>query len=72
MSLGKVNKALRYLSINPTGGVLGLDDKISDGGGTHRTVREILDEKHPPGKPANKAICYKITQFQLTISDMKT
>ncbi len=55
MSTGKVNKALRYLSTDPTGGVLGLNDKIPDpsNGTTHHTVRDILEEKHPPGKPAN-------------------
>ena len=55
MSHGKVNKALRLLSPNPHSGVLGLDDVIPDSSQIipPRTTREILDEKHPPGKPAS-------------------
>lgn len=46
-SSGKVNKALRCLS----GGVLAMiPDSSNDS--THRTTRDILVEKHPPGKPA--------------------
>ena len=53
MSKGKVNKALRLLSQNNSSGVLNLD-VISDtfNGPSHRTTRDILVEKHPPGKPA--------------------
>ena len=56
MSLGKVNKALRYLSKNSTGGILGLDDKILTPSNctSYRTTRDILEEKHPPGKPADQ------------------
>ena len=58
MSRGKVNKALRLLSSNSSGGVLSLDDVISDSSHTNspRTIREILVEKHPPGKPASTNI----------------
>ena len=54
MSSGKVNKALRCLSRNLSGGVLAMDDFIQDSsnGSTHRTTRDILVEKYPPGKPA--------------------
>ena len=56
MSSGKVNKALRCLSKNVSGGVLAMDDMIpaSSNGSTHRTTRDILVEKHPPGKPAHQ------------------
>ncbi len=56
MSSGKVNKALRCLSNNLSGGVLALDDMIPDSsnGSTHRTTRDILVEKHPPGEPAQQ------------------
>ncbi len=54
MSSGKINKALRLLSENPAGGVLDLNDKIQDAATNHRTVRDILNEKHPPGKPADQ------------------
>ena len=55
MSRGKVNKALRLLSYNSSGGVLGLDDVIpaSSHANLPRTTREILIEKHPLGKPAS-------------------
>ena len=59
MSSGKVNKALRYLSIN---GVLG---NIPDGG-THRGTS--LMKNTPQENWPIKTICYKITQLQLTIS----
>ena len=52
MSRGKVNKALRLLSSNSSGGVLDLDEVIPDSN-SPRTTREILVEKHPPGKPAS-------------------
>ena len=53
MSCGKVNKALRLLSSNSSGGVLGLDEVIPDSSRTNPpcTTREILIEEHPPGKP---------------------
>ncbi len=54
MSRGKVNKALRLLSSNSSGGVLGLDDVIPDSD-SPPTTREILVEKHPPGKPASSS-----------------
>ena len=55
ISHGKVNKALRQLSPNPHGGVLGLNEPIPDPSQTNppRTTREILTEKNPPGKPAS-------------------
>ena len=55
MSRGKVNKALRLLSYNSSGGVLGLDDvnPASSHVNLPHTTREILIEKHPLGKPAS-------------------
>ena len=55
MSRGKVNKALKLLSSNSSGGVLGLDNVIPDSSRVNppHTTREILIEKHPPGKPAS-------------------
>ena len=55
MSHGKVNKALRQLSPNLHGGVLGLDEPIPDPSQTNppRTTHEILTEKHTLGKPAS-------------------
>ena len=46
---------MQLLSPNPHSGVLGLDDVIPDSSQIipPRTTREILDEKHPPGKPAS-------------------
>ena len=46
---------LRLLSFNSSGGVLGLDDVIPDSSHANPpcTTREILIEKHPPGKPAS-------------------
>ena len=50
-----MNKALRLLSSNSSGEVLGLDDVIPDSSHANplRTTREILVEKHPLGKPAS-------------------
>ena len=55
MSHGKMNKALRLLSPDPHSGVLGLNDVIPDSSQIipPHTTCEILDEKHPPGKPAS-------------------
>ena len=50
MAQGKVRSALSYLSRDQTGGVLGLDDIIPQSQGL--TTRDILRDKHPPGKPA--------------------
>ncbi len=51
-------KTLRLLSEIPAGGVLDLNDKIPDAAKdtdtNYRTVRDILNEKHPPGKPADQ------------------
>ena len=52
MSHGRVSKALRLLSSNSSGGVLGLDDVIPNDS-PPPTIREILVEKHPPGKSAS-------------------
>lgn len=52
MSKGKVNQALRYHSSDSSGGVLSLNTIIPDSSGPC-TVREILVEKHPKGKPAS-------------------
>ena len=52
---GKVQGALRYLSRHTTGGVLKLDDLIpvrtTDGDTCLRSTYDILQEKHPVGKP---------------------
>ena len=50
MAQGKVHSALSYLSRDQTGGILGLDDIIPQSQGL--TTRNILRDKHPPGKPA--------------------
>ena len=50
MAQGKVHSALNYLSRDQTGGILGLDDIIPQSQGL--TTRDILRDKHPPGKPA--------------------
>ena len=50
MAQGKIHSALSYLSREQTGGILGLDDIIPQSQGL--TTRDILREKHPPGKPA--------------------
>ena len=50
MAQGKVRSALSYLSRDQTGGVLGLDGIIPQSQGL--TTRDILRDKHPPGKPA--------------------
>lgn len=50
MAQGKVRSALNYLSRDQSGGVLGLDDIIPQSNGL--TTRDILRDKHPPGKPA--------------------
>ena len=54
MSCGKVNKALRLLSSNSSGGVLGLDDVIPDSSHANlpRTTHEVLVDKHLLGNPA--------------------
>ena len=52
MSRGKVNKALKLLSSNFLCCVVDLDEVISDFN-SPRTTREILVEKHPPGKPGS-------------------
>ncbi len=49
MAQGKVRNALRYLSRDESGGVLGLDDIIPKSQGL--TTRDVLRDKHPPGKP---------------------
>ena len=61
MSRGKVNKALRLLSSNSSGGVLDLDEVIPDSN-SPRATREILVEKHPPGKPASTNSILQDTQ----------
>lgn len=44
---GKIQTALRFLSNNHSGGVLGLEDKITD----NRTVLDVLRGKHPEARP---------------------
>ena len=50
MAQGKVRSALSLLSREQSGGVLGLDDIIPQSQGL--TTRDVLRDKHPPGKPA--------------------
>ena len=50
MGQGKIKSALSFLSRNKSGGVLGLDEIIPQSQG--KTTRDILTEKHPPGKTA--------------------
>ena len=50
MAQGKIHSALSYLSRDQTGGILGLDDIIPQSQGL--STRDILRDKHPPGKPA--------------------
>ena len=51
MAQGKVKSALRYISSDSSGGVLGLNDIIPQTG--EMTTRDVLKLKHPPGQPAN-------------------
>ena len=57
MEQGKVRSALQYLSRNTTGGVLSLDDMIPTGSPDSepllRSTRDVLQDKHPPGRPAD-------------------
>ena len=58
MSEVKVNMALRLLVDESKGGVLSLDASVpsavtSSGNQSHHSVREILVEKHPQGRPAD-------------------
>ena len=50
MGQGKIKSALSFLSRDQSGGVLGLDEIIPQSQG--KTTRDILTEKHPPGKTA--------------------
>ena len=52
MFSGRVKAALRLLSDDQGARVLGLDAQVENG----KTVREILVEKHPPGKEPNPDI----------------
>ena len=51
MAQGKVKSALNYLSRDKSSGCLGLDDVIPESNGM--TTRDVLRNKHPPGKPAH-------------------
>ncbi len=52
MAQGKVRNALNYLSRDQSGGVLGLDDIVPQSNNNIMTTRDILRDKHPPGRPA--------------------
>ena len=52
MFQGKVKSALNLLTNKTRGGLLHLDDKIN-GPENEQSVRDVLREKHPSGKPAN-------------------
>ena len=59
MMEGKVRAALRLLTKQTQAGLLGLDQVIEVGSSTPgRTVREILEEKHPDASPAYMHRCY--------------
>lgn len=51
MSNGQVHQALRMLNENQASGVLHLDESVTLRDGTKASVRELLNEKHPPGQP---------------------
>ena len=84
MSEGKVNMALRLLADESKGGVLSLDASVpsaatSSGNQSHHSVREILVEKHPQGRPADPDVlldptterpCYDPVIFGCLTSDM--
>ena len=50
MSKGKILSALSYISHEQSGGVLNLDDIITESQGL--TTHDVLRDKHPIGKPA--------------------
>jgi hypothetical protein len=50
MMEGKISSALRFLGNQSSGGVLSLDDLVRTKDGT-KTVLDVLEEKHPTGKP---------------------
>ena len=52
MFQGKTRAALRLLSDQSKGGILHLDDLVETDEG-QRKVKDILADKHPPGKPAH-------------------
>ncbi len=49
---GKVRTAQRTLSGENNFGLLSLDESISDGDVSHKSVRDILKEKHPDPAPS--------------------
>ena len=51
MMEGRVRAALKLLSDNSNTGLLSLDETIDDTSG--KTVRDVLEEKHPDPKPAH-------------------
>ena len=84
MSESKANMALHLLANESRGGVLSLDasvpsDVTSSGDQLYHTVREVLVEKHPRGRPADSDIlldfnterpCYDSIIFECLTSDM--
>lgn len=54
MMEGRVRAALRLLATNTHTGLLSLNEMISDN--SRRTVRDVLEEKHPEPKPAHAEI----------------
>ena len=54
MNNGNVKAAQRILSGENNYGLLSLDEYISDGDVSHKSVRDILKEKHP-----DQASCYE-------------
>ena len=51
MMEGRVRAALQLLTNESRSGLLSLEEVVSDGSG--RTVRDVLEEKHPDPEPAH-------------------
>ena len=51
MMKGRIRAALCLLAMNTHTGLLSLDEVISNDSG--KTVRDVLEEKHPDSKPAH-------------------
>ena len=70
MAQGKVQKALRFICHDSSGGVLGLDDVVplcnSDGEVWHRSTPDLLVDKHPDGKPASILYPYCLINHSLS------
>jgi len=65
MEKGKVKNALRYLSSDQSGGILRMEDSVPvtnrNGDVIDCSVRDVLVEKHPNGKPASPSALLPFT-----------